>query len=99
MNREERAIMLEERIPAYARSLEARRAIDLQYKRARNLRRAFLDAGLNMSVNVRANVPLTHKYVSGLNTPSNWSTCVGRAEIRQHCRIMSMAKKLSLIHI
>ena len=40
--RERRAIMLETQTPAYARTSEARRAIDLHYKRAKSLRACLL---------------------------------------------------------
>ena len=75
----DRAIMLETQTPAYARSNRVRRAIDLQYQRAANLRKAFREAGINVPVTTRALVPHEHKYVSGLNVPTNFKTLVGRA--------------------
>jgi hypothetical protein len=73
--REQRAIMLETQIPAYARTADGRRAIDLIYKRARNLDRA-LPVGIKTVV--RSVIPHQHKNVSGLNVPSNFQTVVGR---------------------
>lgn len=93
-SREQRIVMLETQTPAYATSLKARRQLDLHYRRARNLRKAFADAGLNMPVNVRAEVPLQHKYVSGLNVPSNWSIVVGRQAIKAHRERLERAKTL-----
>ena len=92
MKREQRAIMLETQTPAYARTSETRRAIDLQYRRAANLRKAFRDAGLDVPVSTRAIVPHEHKYVSGLNVPSNFKTLVGREQIRSFDTALRKAK-------
>ena len=78
MDREARAIMLETQTPAYARSNEVRRALDLTVKRANSLRKAFRDSGMNMQVSVRAIVPHQHEFVSGLNVPSNFKTLIGK---------------------
>ena len=88
-----RAIMLETQTPAYARSNEVRRAIDLQYQRAKNLRKAFRDAGIDVPVSTRAIVPHDHKYVSGLNVPTNFKTLVGKEELRAFEGILRKAKK------
>ena len=93
MNREDRAIMLETQTPAYARSSETRRAIDLQYRRAKNLRRAFTEAGISVPVSTRAIVPHQHEYVSGLNVPTNLKTLVGTKEHRAFNKTMYKAKK------
>ena len=90
--REQRAVMLEERTPAYARSSETRRAIDLQYRRAANLRKAFRDARIDVPVSTRAIVPHEHKYVSGLNVPTNFKTLVGKKEISAFNKSMKRAK-------
>lgn len=91
--REERAIMLETQTPAYALTSETRRAINLQYQRAANLRKAFRDAGINVPVATRAVVPMTHKFVSGLNVPANLITVVGREDINAFVRTQNKAKK------
>ena len=91
--REERAVMLETQTPAYARSSETRRAINLQYQRAANLRKAFRDARIDVPVSTRAIVPHTHKYVSGLNVPTNLKTLVGLDEMRTFDRTMRKAKR------
>ena len=90
--KEERAVMLETQTPAYARSSETRRAIDLQYRRAHNLKKAFRDAGINVPVSTRAIVPHQHKFVSGLNVPTNFKTLVGHEEIRAFNKTMKCAK-------
>ena len=79
---EKRAVMLETQMPAYARSNGVRRAIDLQYRRAKSLRKAFRDAGIDVPVSTRAIVPHDHQYVSGLNVPTNFKTLVGKEDIR-----------------
>ena len=91
--REQRAIMLETQTPAYARTDEVRRALDLNVRRAKNLRKAFRDSGMNMPVSVRAIVPHQHKYVSGLNVPNNFTTLVGKTEIAQFNTRLRKAKK------
>jgi len=91
--REERAIMLETQTPAYARSSKTRRAIDLQVRRAANLRKAFRDARINVPVSVRAIVPHQHKFVSGLNVPTNFKTLVGDEAIKAFNKSMNRAKK------
>ena len=91
--KEERAIMLETQTPAYALTSKTRRAIDLQYQRANNLRKAFRDAGIDVPVKTRAVVPHQHKYVSGLNVPSNLKTVVGREEENAFNRLQNRAKK------
>jgi hypothetical protein len=91
-SREQRVIMLETQTPAYARSVEARHAIDLQYRTARNMKRSFVEAGINVPVNVRVVVPHNHKFVSGLNVPSNYKTCVGQEAINAHAKLTSRAK-------
>ena len=90
---EERAIMLETQTPAYALTSETRRAIDLQYQRAANLRKAFRDAGINVPVTTRAVVPHTHQFVSGLNVPDNFVTLVGKESINAFIRTQKKAKK------
>jgi hypothetical protein len=70
-NREKRAIMLETQTPAYARTSEARRAIDDLYRQ-----RSALNAVTGMKHSVRAIVPHNHKYVSGLNVPSNFEVVI-----------------------
>ena len=93
MDREARAIMLETQMPAYARTNEVRRALDLQVVRAKHLRKAFRDAGLNVPVSVRAIVPHQNKFVSGLNVPSNFKTLVGLDDLRAFDRTLRKAKK------
>ena len=88
-HRERRAIMLETQTPAYARSDEVRRAIDLHYKRAKSLRAA-LPRGVK--VTTRAIVPHQHELVSGLNVPSNFTTLVGSTAINRFNRTMRAAK-------
>jgi len=92
-NREKRAIMLEEQTPAYARTNEVRRALDLNVRRAKNLRQAFRDARIDVPVSVRAVVPHQHKYVSGLNVPSNFVTVVGKEEKNAFNRLQKRAIK------
>ena len=91
--KEERAIMLETQTPAYARSSETRRAIDLQCRRAANLRKAFRDARIHVPVSVRAIVPHQHEFVSGLNVPTNFKTLVGNKEISAFNKTMKLAKQ------
>jgi len=90
---EQRAVMLETQTPAYALTSTTRRAIDLQYRRASNLRKAFRDAGINVPVKTRAVVPHQHKYVSGLNVPSNLQTVVGKEANNAFTRLQNRAKK------
>lgn len=92
--REKRAIMLETQTPAYARSDEVRRALDLQARKAANLRGAFRSAGLYVPVSVRAMIPHQHQYVSGLNVPSNFKTLVGQEQINAFNRALRRSKKL-----
>ena len=92
-NREKRAVMLETQTPAYARSLEARRAIDDKYRKAKNLRKAFAAANMDIPVHVRTAVPYSHQYVSGLNVPANLVICVGKAEIGRHWGLQLKAKR------
>ena len=68
---EERAVMLETQTPAYARTDEIRRAIDDMHRHAMKL-----TAITGMKHAVSALVPMHHKYVSGLNVPSNWEITV-----------------------
>ena len=91
--KEERAIMLETQTPAYARTSETRRAIDLQYKRAASLRKSFRDARIDVPVTTRAIVPHNNKFVSGLNVPDNFVTLVGTEALREFNRIMRKANK------
>ena len=65
--REERATMLETQTPAYAQSIEVRRSIDDIYRQARTL-----EAVTGMKHSVRAIVPHSHQFVSGLNVPHNF---------------------------
>ena len=88
--RERRAIMLETQTPAYARSSEARRAIDLHYKRAKSLRAA-LPHGVK--VTTRAIVPHQHEHVSGLNVPSNFITLVGDKAISRFGTMQGKARR------
>ena len=90
--REKRAVMLETQTPAYAQSSETRRAIDKKYQRAKNLRRAFNQAGVYVPVTTRAVVPMQHQYVSGLNVPGNLATLVGREEINAFHKLQRKAK-------
>ena len=89
-HRERRAIMLETQTPAYARSSEARRAIDLHYRRAKSLRGA-LPHGVK--VTTRAIVPHQHEFVSGLNVPSNFTTLVGDRAINRFNSMQAKARK------
>ena len=91
--REERAIMLETQTPAYARTNEVRRALELNVRRAKHLRQAFRDARIDVPVSVLAIVPHQHKYVSGLNVPSNFTTLVGKYQINSFRRLQNKAKK------
>ena len=90
---EERAVMLETQTPAYARTDEIRRAIDLNVRRANNLRRAFRDARVDVPVAVRAIVPHKHDFVSGLNVPSNFKIVVGKEERRSFDSRLRRAKR------
>ena len=90
--REQRAVMLETQTPAYALSSETRRAIDLMYSRAKNLRRARAEAGIGEQVSTRAIVPMQHQYVSGLNVPSNLTTIVGDKQIKMFLARLKKAK-------
>ena len=69
--REERAVMLEEHTPAYARTTDGRRAIDDIYRESRQLKRI-----TGMGHQVMPMIPFDAKYVSGLNVPSNLIICV-----------------------
>ena len=91
--REQRAIMLEQQTPAYALTSKARRARDLKYRRAKHLRQAFRDAGIDVPVTTRAIVPHQYRYVSGLNVESNLQTVVGRDELNKFNRIRRRAIK------
>ena len=91
--REERAIMLETQTPAYALTSETRRAIDLKYQRAANLRKAFRDAGIDVPVSTRTIVPYTNKWVSGLNVPNNIAIVVGKEAISSFVKLQNRAKK------
>ena len=91
--REQRAIMLETQTPAYARTDEVRRALDLNVRRAKNIRKAFRDSGMDIRVSVRAIVPHQHEYVSGLNVPNNFTTLIGKTEIAQFNTRLKTAKK------
>ena len=91
--REQRAVMLETQTPAYALSSETRRAINLMYSRANNMRRALAEAGIGEPVSTRAIVPMQHKYVSGLNVPANLTTIAGNKQINQFASLQKRAKK------
>ena len=91
--REQRAVMLETQTPAYALSSETRRAIDLMYSRAKNLRRARAEAGIGEQVSTRAIVPMQHQYVSGLNVPGNLTTVVGNRQVNAFRSLQKRAKK------
>ena len=69
--REHRTIMLEEQTPAYARTIENRRAIDDIYRESRQLKTI-----TGMQHNVMPMIPFNEKYVSGLNVPANLIICV-----------------------
>ena len=92
-HREPRAIMLEAQTPAYARSIKDRRAIDLMYSRAKNLRRALAEAGIGERVRTLAIVPMQHQYVSGLNVISNLTTVVGGRQNSAFRKLQDRAKK------
>ena len=85
--------MLETQTPAYARTDEVRRALDLNVRRANNLRKAFRDARIDVPVSVRAIIPHRHRYVSGLNVPMNFKVCVGKDSLNTFNRLQSKAKK------
>jgi hypothetical protein len=91
--REERTIMLESQTPAYARDPSGRRANDLIWKRANNLRRALANGGIPMKVVVRTIVPHKHQYVSGLNVPTNYHITCGKDQENAFNRTQSKAKK------
>ena len=69
--REERAIMLETHTPAFARSIEDRRALDDLYRDAKKL-----TAITGMRHAVQPLVPLEHDLVSGLNCTPNYEITV-----------------------
>ena len=91
--REERTIMLESQTPAYARTLDGRRATDLIWKRANSLRRAFQEGGIPMNVQVRTIVPHANRYVSGLNVPTNYKICIGKDQMSTFSKAQNKAKK------
>jgi predicted nucleic acid-binding Zn ribbon protein len=91
--REWRTIMLESQTPAYARTLDGRRANDLIWKRANNLRRALANGGIPMSVAVCTIVPHKHEYVSGLNVPTNYQIVCGKDQSNAFKRTQRKAKK------
>ena len=93
LQREDRAVMLETQTPAYARTLSGRRAIDLIWKRANNLRRALNEGGIPVHVSVRTIVPHSHKYVSGLNVSTNYQIICGKDESSAFSRMQRKAKK------
>lgn len=93
MDREARAIMLETQTPAYAQTNEVRLALDLNVRRANHLRKAFRDARIDVPVSVRAIVPHRHRFVSGLNVPSNFQTVVGHDERKAFNRLLDKAKR------
>ena len=93
LQREDRAVMLESQTPAYARTLSGRRANDLIWKRANNLRRALNEGGIPVKVQVKTIVPHSHKYVSGLNVPSNYRIVAGKEQENAFSRMQSKAKK------
>ena len=66
-DRENRAVMLETQTPAYARSPEARRALDEMYQDAKKLS---LITGMRHIV--QSIVPMKSNLVSGLNTTKNY---------------------------
>ena len=76
--------------PAYALSGDSQVAIDLLYQKAESLRNA-LPAGV--VVHTKAIVPFESEYVSGLNTPTNFTVCVGRQAINRHQRMQRRAIK------
>ena len=91
--REQRTIMLEQQTPSYALTSKARRAIDLKYRRAKHLRQAFRDAGIDVHVTTRVIVPYQHRYVSGLNVESNLQTVVGKEALGKFISLQLKAKK------
>ena len=93
LNREKRTIMLEQHTPAYARDPSGRRATDLHWKRANNLRRALIEAGIDVKVSVRTIVPHEHKFVSGLNVPTNYRIVCGKDQHNAFTKLQSKAKK------
>ena len=93
LNRERRTIMLEQHTPAYARDPAGRRAIDLHWKRANNLKRALGEAGINVPVTVRTIVPHEHKHVSGLNVPTNYHIVCGKDQQGKFGSMQRKAKK------
>ena len=93
LTRERRTIMLEQHTPAYARDPSGRRATDLHWKRANNLRRALLEAGIDVSVSVRTVVPHEHRLVSGLNVPTNYQIVCGKQQASKFNSLTRKAKK------
>lgn len=91
--KEKRAILLEDQTPAYARTPAGRRATDLIWKRANNLKRALFEGGIPVRVTVRTIVPHQHKYVSGLNVPSNYQIVAGKEQTNAFNRMHNKAKK------
>ena len=69
--REQRAIMLETHTPAYARTIENRRAIDDIYRDMRQLKKI-----TGMRHQVMPMIPFDSEFVSGLNVPANLHLCV-----------------------
>jgi hypothetical protein len=68
---EQRAVMLETHTPAYARTIENRRAIDDIYRESRQLKRI-----TGMRHQVMPMIPFESTFVSGLNVPQNLHICV-----------------------
>ena len=93
LNREKRTIMLETQTPAYARDPSGRRATDLHWKRANNLRRALHEAGINVGVSVRTIIPHSHRLVSGLNVPTNYQIVCGKQQANKFNSLIRKAKK------
>lgn len=93
LSRERRTIMLEQHTPAYARDPAGRRATDLHWKRANNLRRALNEAGINVPVSVRTIVPHENKHVSGLNVPTNYQIVCGKQQASKFNSFIRKAKK------
>jgi hypothetical protein len=92
LSRERRTIMLEQHTPAYARDPAGRRAIDLHWKRANNLRRALNEAGIDVPISVRTIVPHEYKYVSGLNVPTNYQIVCGKKQAAKFSTLQRKAK-------
>lgn len=70
-NREQSAVRFEKHTPAYARTIENRRAVDDLYRQSRKLR-----AMTGMQHQVMAMIPFESEFVSGLNVPANLHICV-----------------------